>query len=215
MNFEVIILGAGGHASVLVDALKYTDIRIIGYTAPKSDAPSIKLSHLQLIGDDSAVFKYPAEQIRLVNGLGSVGSNVHRRRVFQSFKNKGYFFANIIHPSAVIAPDVLMGEGVQVMAGTIIQTGSRIGENTIVNTRASVDHDCIIGSHVHLAPGVVLSGGVQVEEGVHIGTGATVIQGIRIGKNSIVGAGSLVIKDIPEETISLGVPARVVNNEKL
>jgi sugar O-acyltransferase (sialic acid O-acetyltransferase NeuD family) len=128
--------------------------------------------------------------------------------VFEKFKGKGFTFATIVHPSAVVASDVALGEGAQIMAGAIIQPGSRIGMNTIVNTKASVDHDCLIGDHVHLSPGVTLSGDVRIYNGVHIGTGATVIQGITIGANSLVGAGSVVIADVPSEIRVLGAPAR-------
>ncbi|MDA8226231.1 MAG: acetyltransferase [Desulfitobacterium hafniense] len=209
MKYSVIILGAGGHAKVLQDALRLNGIELIGFTTPDLDKHLVN-NGTSRIGNDDTVFNYDVEQIRLINGLGSIRSTSNRRRLFNYFKNRGYLFYNVIHPSSIVASDVLMGEGVQIMAGVIVQSGTKIGKNTIVNTRVSVDHDCDIGSHVHVAPGAILSGGVEVGEGVHIGTGAIIIQGIKIGRNSIIGAGSVVVRDVPEETISIGVPARVV-----
>lgn len=210
MSFPIIVLGAGKHAKVVIDILRIQSVNVLGITDIDPGKLKEKVYGVKVIGNDDALQFYLPDSVQLVNGLGSVGSTILRKQLYNHFKSQGYSFASVIHPSAVIAFDVEISEGVQVMAGAIIQPGSYIGKNTIINTKASVDHDCIIGSHVHLAPGVTLSGDVQVGDGVHIGTGATVIQGIRIGQNSLVGAGSLVVKDVPEGATVIGVPARVV-----
>jgi sugar O-acyltransferase (sialic acid O-acetyltransferase NeuD family) len=215
MTCPVIILGSGGHAKVLIDTLLLLSVKILGATDTDTDKISKKMLGVDVIGDDQAVFNYAADQVELVNGLGSIAVTTRRKSLYNYFKEHGYRFSSIIHPSAVIASGANIAEGVQVMAGVVIQPGISIGENTIINTGAIVDHDCIIGSHVHLAPGVTLSGGVQVCEGVHIGTGATVIQGVRIGRGCIIGAGTLVLEDIPEGATAVGIPARVVKSEKL
>jgi sugar O-acyltransferase (sialic acid O-acetyltransferase NeuD family) len=210
MSLPVIVLGAGGHAKVLVDALLACSALIAGIVDPDPAQAGSELLGVPVLGDDDLVREFPPEEITLVNGLGSVGLPVARRRVFERFKGLGYGFAAVVHPSAVVAPDVVPGEGAQVMAGAVIQAGCCIGANSIVNTRASVDHDCSLGDHVHLAPGVTLSGGVTIGAGSHLGTGATVIQGIRIGAGCLVGAGSLVLRDVEPGTSVRGVPARVV-----
>lgn len=176
MNRPVMILGSGGHAKVLAEALRLAGIPIWGMT-----------SH-----DEEVLNRYAPGELELVNGVGSINVSTKRRELFERFKLKGYRFATVIHPSAVITSDVSLGEGAQIMAGVIIQPGSCIGENTILNTRVSVDHDCVIGPHVHLAPGVILSGGVTIEEGCHVGTGAVVVQGVRIEKNTLIKARQLV-----------------------
>jgi UDP-perosamine 4-acetyltransferase len=161
-----------------------------------------------VLGGDDVVSEFPPSEIQLVNGLGSVGLPVKRQQIFERFKGMGYRFATVIHPSAVLSSDVELGEGAQVIAGVVIQPGSRIGINSIINTSASVDHDCIIADHVHIAPGVTLSGGVKVGECSHIGTGATLIQGISIGSACLVAAGAVVTKDIADGAMVRGVPAR-------
>jgi len=170
-----------------------------------------KLLGVPVLGGDKLVEDFPPSEILLVNGLGSVGLPLRRQQLFEQFLTAGYAFASVIHPSAVVASNVELGEGSQIMAGSVIQPGSRIGCNVIINTRTSVDHDCIVCDHTHIAPGVTLSGGVRVGISCHIGTGATVIQNVCIGEKCLVGAGSLVLRDVLPGVTVLGAPAKVVN----
>lgn len=210
MSLPVIILGAGGHAKVLIDTLLAASAVIAGIVAPNPTLAGTKILGVPLLGGDDVVTEYPPSEILLVNGLGSIGLPANRQQLFQRFKEMGYKFATVIHPSAVIASSVVLCEGAQIMAGVVIQPGTHIGINSIINTRASVDHDCIIGDHVHIAPGVTLSGGIKVGACSHIGTGATVIQGISVGAQSIIGAGSVVLQDVAPRITVVGVPAKRV-----
>lgn len=208
MRCPVIVLGGGGHAKVLIDVLKKAGHTPAGFTDMRTGNGSIL--GVPLLGDDDIISRYNPEEVFLANGIGSVGSSSLRRNIYNEFKKRGYYFETVVHPGAIIAADSELDEGVQVMAGAVIQPGCVIGCNTIINTRASIDHDCQIGSHVHIAPGAVLSGGVHVDEGVHIGTGAVIIQGIKIGKYSVVGAGAVVTEHVPEGVVVVGVPAKEV-----
>lgn len=207
----VIVLGAGGHAKVLIDMLRLRGHEILGIADADAGKHGTTHAGCRVIGGDDAVLQHDPARIRLVNGVGSTDRPQARRRLFDDFRRRGYVFQSVTHPSTVIAGDTVLEEGVQVMAGAVIQPGSRIGMNAIVNTAASVDHDCTIGAHVHLAPGVVLSGNVRVGAGTHIGTGACVIQGIAIGENCVIGAGAVVLEDIPAGMRAAGVPARRMN----
>lgn len=204
----MIILGAGGHAKVLIDALRLRGVEILGLTDADPGKRGQLLLGIQVIGGDEEVMKYPVETVQLVNGVGSVCVNPRRRQLFEHFKNKGYRFASVFHPTAIIATDVVLSEGAQIMAGAVVQTGCRVGVNTVINTGCIVDHDCHIGGHAHVSPGATLSGGVRVGENTHIGTAATVIQGIQIGHNSLVAAGAVVIRDVPNGATVAGVPAK-------
>ncbi len=215
MTETLIMLGSGGHAKVLLEALKQQGLAVAGILTATQEQHGTLLAGIPVLGNDDVLADYPPERTRLVNGVGSVGLPQLRERIFTELSRRGYSFATVIHPAAVVAEDALLEEGAQVMAGAVIQPGSRIGRNSIINTRAAVDHDCSIGDHVHLAPGVTLSGGVTIGTGTHVGTGATVIQGITIGSAAIVGAGALVIRNVPDEIKVLGVPAREVQHERL
>lgn len=211
MNKPVIILGGGGHAKVLVDTLLNASVEIKGIIDPNPQLANSLLLGVPVLGNDDIINDFSPEEILLVNGIGSVGMPFRRRELFERFKREGYTFATVIHPSVVIASDVMLGEGTQLMAGVIIQPGCYIGKNTIINTRATIDHDCSIGDYVHIAPAGTLSGGVTVGDSCHIGTAATVIQGISIGAESIVGAGAVVVQDVTGGTTVVGVPAKVVS----
>ncbi|MGV3136458.1 acetyltransferase [Brevibacillus agri] len=202
---RVIILGGGDHARIVAEVLMLQGYQVAGYTDVTDKG---NFWGIRYLGDDSVVKTYSAEKILLANGLGSIGDNSRRKQLYLSFKEKGYSFVSAIHPNAVLSPHVIVEEGVQIMAGAVIQAGTKLGSNTIVNTRASVDHDCVIEEHVHIAPGATISGGVTVRADSHIGTGAVIIQGIVVGKSGIVGAGAVVIRDVPEQAKVVGVPAK-------
>lgn len=211
MNLPIVILGAGGHTKVLIDILLFRSVEIAGIVDPDREKYGTSILGIPVIGNDDIVLKKGPGAVMLVNGVGSVKQPALRKQLFDTFKARGFTFASVLHPSAVIAADVLLAEGVQVMAGSVIQPGCVIGRNTIINTRASVDHDCTIADHVHVAPGVTLSGGVVVDDCVHIGTGATVLQGVHIGRDSVIGAGAVVLQDVPEDALVFGVPGKVIS----
>ncbi len=206
MILPVIVLGAGGHAQVVVDTLLSMQVPIIGYCAPDNSTSGI-LEGLDYLGDDNAVSRFSADEVRLANGLGSITTVENRAKLFSRFKSMGFHFASIVHPSAVIARHVQFGEGYQIMAGVVIQPGVQCGDNIIINTCSSVDHDSRVGAHTHVAIGARISGAVTIGEKVHIGAGSTIIQGISIGNNCTLGAGTVVIRDIADNESVVGAPA--------
>lgn len=194
----IILLGGGAHAKVVIDALRNSNRNIIGLTDPNL-AKGSEYFGVKVLGEDEAVFKYSAEEVMLVNSVGSIINNNLRFDLDKLMKKNGYKFTQVIHPSVVIAHDVKIEQGAQIMAGVIIQPGVCIGESSIINSGVIVEHDCIISDNCHLAPGVTLSGNVKVGERTHIGTGTSVIQDIIIAKNCLIAAGSVIYKDIPAD----------------
>ncbi|WP_461752390.1 acetyltransferase [Methanocorpusculum sp.] len=119
----------------------------------------------------------------------------------------GLHTISFIHPWTSVAPDFVIEEGVQIMAGSCISVRVRIGKQTIVNHMANVDHDCSLGKGVHVAPGATLAGCVEVQDYAMIGAGATILPNITIGEGAIVGAGAVVTKDVASGDIVVGIPA--------
>lgn len=205
----IILLGAGGHAKVVLDLLHALDHRILGICDPELANNGVgQWRGLPVLGNDEMIEEHRPDSIALANGIGSLPNSHLRHRLHQRFKQKGYRFITLVHPSAILGSGVELGEGVQVMAGTIIQADTQLGNDVIINTGARIDHESVIGDHTHVAPGAVLSGNVTVADGGHIGPGAVVIQGVKLGQGAVVGAGTTVLSDLPAYFQLTGQPPR-------
>lgn len=201
---KLIIIGASGHGKVCADIAEkngYTEIEFL------DDNRS-----LQTCG------KWPvvgcaSDAAGVRNDLFvAIGNAATRKRLMESLPDRNW--ATLIHPDAVIADDVMIGDGTAVMAGVVINPGTKIGRGCIVNTCSSVDHDCIIGDYVHISVGAHLSGTVTVGEGTWISVGASVSNNVNICGDCTIGAGAVVVKNLEEEGTYTGVPAKIVMKTK-
>lgn len=207
MTDRLVILGAGGHARVLLDALATHDAVVEGCLAldqPGGEWPA----DIPWLGNDDALSTLDPAAVRLVNGVGAAGSTALRRAAFERAKEKGFTFESVVHPTSIIGTEVSLGEGAQVMAGAIVQKGTALGANALICIGAIIDHDARIAPHAFIAPGAAFSGNVALGDGAFVGTGATVIQGVNIGAGALVAAGAVVIGDVPDGETVGGVPAR-------
>lgn len=198
-----VLLGAGGHARVLAALARAAGYSVLGVCDPVLAANGVaKWEELDVLGDDHALERLAPGRVALMLGVGKLPTGKLRGQLYTLWRARGYFFPPLIHPAAWVAPDVKLSDGVQIMAGAMIQPGCEIGENSIVNTRVGVDHDCRIGCGVHLAPGSTLCGSVIVEDAAFVGAGATVMQGVHVGENAVIGAGVTLVRDLePNRTI--------------
>jgi UDP-perosamine 4-acetyltransferase len=208
----IVGIGAGGHARALLEiVLLRGEFEVVGLLDEDASRHDRELSGVPILGGDELLPQLFSDGIRTAFlGVGGVGDNRPRARVFERVRSIGFRFADVIHPTAIVAKSVVMGDGVVLMAGVIVNSGARLGENVIINTGAVVDHDAIIGDHVHIASGAVLSGGVEVGSYSHVGTGASIRQNVRIGQEAVVGVGAAVIGDVGQGETVAGVPARVL-----
>jgi sugar O-acyltransferase (sialic acid O-acetyltransferase NeuD family) len=205
LNRNVIVLGYSGHALVVIESVLLNNNKIFGYADfNESDKNPYSLRYLGSESDES--FGYFDDIYSFVLGIGD---NEIRTKVFNYINNKGGIFLNVIHPSASISNNVIMGKGVFVAKNTSINPFSTIANNVIINTGSNIDQECIIDSGVHLAPNATLLGNVKVGKNTFIGANSVVKQGVTIGENVIIGAGSVVLRDVSNNSILYGNPAKL------
>ncbi|AXA54963.1 acetyltransferase [Pseudomonas thivervalensis] len=211
----LVLVGAGGHAKVLLSLAKSAGFEVIGVCAPEFESREIKeWRGIKVLGGDSSIEQLDPQRIGLINGIGHVMHNSVRKTIFERYRTKGFSFPALIHPFSSVDPSVSLGQGVQVMAGAVIQADSVIGENTIINSRASIDHDCIVNANVHIAPGAVVCGSSTIGCDAFIGAGATIVQSLVVGENAVVGAGSVLVRSLPANCMSLGIKPYVTQRQQ-
>jgi sugar O-acyltransferase (sialic acid O-acetyltransferase NeuD family) len=191
----MIIYGAGGHAKVVHSCIKD---KVTLFFDDSGSFPTFKNTNVRRYSAD-------VQQDELV--IIAIGDNAVRKLIANNVK---HHFATVIANSAEVDDRSKIGIGSQVLHGAIVQCDAVIGKHSIVNTGASIDHDCVIGDFCHIAPQVTLCGNVTVGDGTIIGAGSTIIPGIVIGANCSIGAGSLVTKNISDNSIAVGSPARTI-----
>lgn len=207
---KVLILGAGGHAQVVTDILMRaheagSNCEPIGFLDDNPPLTGTVILGLPVLGTIAHLDEFDHHAV-----IVAIGDNRTRARIFESVRGRGEQVVNAVHPAAVLAPDVCLGQGVMICAGVVVNTGTVIGDNVILNTGCTVDHHNHIGNHAQFAPGVHLGGDVTIGEGTVVGIGASVISQRTIGAWSAVGAASVVTKDIPAHATAAGMPARVI-----
>lgn len=212
MSLPVIVIGAGGHAAVVADALLAAGRQVIGLTDAAADRHGSRVCGVPVLGDDTILAQYRPDQVELANGLGSLTGSVTplRRRIQESLEARGWCFCSVVHPAATVSPFATLEAAVQLMAGCVVQPGATVGKGSIVNTAAVVEHDVAVGGWSHIAPGARVCGDVGLGEGCHIGASAVVRQGVTLGPATLVGIGAVVVKSFEGNATLVGVPAHPV-----
>lgn len=206
---KIIIIGGGGHAKVLISAIKKSLLfEIVGYVDFITQGPILGV---ECLGDDSILKDFFLKGMRNVAiGIGQVNVTEKRNELVNKIKKIDFTFPAIISKDAIVNEDVLIEEGSQIFDGVVINSGSRIGKFSIINTKSTVEHDCKIGNFCHIATGAVLSGGVEISDFSMIGSNSVVVQYKKITSKCMIGAGCVVTKDIIEEGVYVGNPARKI-----
>lgn len=206
----LVMIGAGGHAKVLASLVRTAGLKLTGVCDPALVASGA--THWQgvpVLGGDDALTSLDRDAVGIVNGIGKMPGKDLRRIVYERVHAMGFDFPALVHPEAWVDDSVELADGVQIMAGCVVQPDCSIGVNSVINTRAGIDHDCHVGAHVHIAPGATLCGGIRIGDHTFVGTGTTIIQGVSVGANTMIAAGSLLTRDIPDNARTRSVAARI------
>lgn len=210
---KIVIIGAGGQARVISEILSYDrNVEVVAFIDNVIRGSDEKIMGIPVLGDHSVLPKLFKSGI--TGAIIGVGNNNTRKAHFEKIRNMGIELVNAIHPTAHVAHNAKIGEGVVIVTGATIATGVEIGNNVIVNTGAIIEHEDILEDHVHIAPGTVLAGRVTVKEGSLVGAGSVVKEYITIGENTIIGAGSIVLENVPDNVVAVGAPAKVIKIRK-
>jgi UDP-perosamine 4-acetyltransferase len=206
---KLVILGASGHAKVIIDILKglnrYDIIGCLDATFKEQEVAGVKV-----IGDDSKLPQLYSDGIR--HAFVAVGDNRLRDKLASQVINLGFVLINVISINAFLSTSVKLGHGIAIMPGAVLNVDVKVDDNVIINTGAGVDHDCVLATGCHVAPGCFLAGNVVIGKGVFLGVGCKVIPKIKIGEWSVVGAGAAVTKDLPPYSLAVGVPAKIIKH---
>lgn len=195
---KLLVIGAGGHAKVVVDAALASGLEVAAVLGQPGDAAHVL--GVPVVHDATSV---TAEAF-----IVAVGDNATRAAMFAEHSARGLLPATVVHPAAVVAPSASVGAGTFLAAGVVVNAEARVGVDVICNTGCTIDHDCVIGDHAHIGPGANLCGAVTIGDGTLVGVGACAMPGVTIGAWGTVGAGATVIGDLPDGSVSAGVPAR-------
>lgn len=198
---NLVIVGASGHGKVIADIAEkvgYTDIVFL------DDNPKVESCGIyKVVGECKSALSYKTSDF-----IVAIGNTKVRRKIQSELIKMGLHIVSLIHPAAVISPNVKIGVGTVVMAGAVINPCSVIGQGCIINTCASVDHDCRIGDYVHVSVGAHVAGTVTIEDNTWIGAGATVSNNVKIVEDCMIGAGAVVVRNIIESGTYIGIPAK-------
>ncbi len=200
---KLIIIGASGHGKVCADIgqkMKYKDITFLD-----DDKKITSCSGYDVVGTVAAFRKYLKDSVDFFVAIGNPGI---RQKIVEEIENTNGRIVTLIHPDAVICDDVEIGSGSVVMAGVVINAGTIVGKGGIVNTSSSIDHDCKLEDYVHISVGSHIAGTVNIGMHTWIGVGATVSNNVYICGDCLIGAGAVVVADIKQSGIYVGVPAR-------
>ena len=209
MNPKILIYGAAGHALVVADILRLRrEFEIVGFL---DDVNPNRHGHEfcggRILGGAEQLEQLSAQGVsQLIVAFGACRA---RMRVAGLAEEQGYTLACAVHPTSSVAADAVIGAGTVIKAGAAIDPGVRLGRNVIVGANATIAHEGVLEEGAHLSAGVDV-GKSRIGAATLIGIGATVKPGVQVGRDCLIGAGAVVVSDIPPESVAVGVPARVI-----
>ncbi|MFN3755992.1 MAG: acetyltransferase [Flavobacterium sp.] len=216
---NIFLFGASDHCKYTIDIIeKEGKYKIVGIFDKRLLPGEIFYSY-KVLGYIDDLLKL-SNSLKISKGIVAIGDNFTRMKLANEIKSiiQDFKFVNAIHPSVIIGKNSKIGDGCVFMAGVILNNDCLIGDYVFLATKSSVDHDSIISNYSSLSPGVTTGGRVTIGECTAIGIGATILHYINIGSNCVIGASSLINKDVQDNSVIYGVPGKLIrirlNDEK-
>ncbi len=213
---NIVLFGGGLNANICADIIeKNGDYKIVGIIDSNAEI-GIHLHGYEVIGRQENIQQL-VKDYDLHGGLITVGDNYGRYRLSEFIMSEipDFTFVSAVHPSTVIGKNVSIGRNAICKAGSIIAPNATIGQFCMVNAGAQIEHDCIIGDYAAVSAGSVMGGKVTIGRFSLITLGVVILDRINIGENVVVGSGSLVLKDIPDNVMVYGSPAKIIRSIEL
>ncbi|GHU42879.1 transferase [Clostridia bacterium] len=208
---DLIIFGGGGFGREVLWLAETINQKtpcwnILGFVDDYAK-PGEQINGYPVLGDTKWLLYYSEE----VFVSCAIGNAKDRRTVVSKLaQNPNIKYPILIAPDVICSSYVQIGEGTILCSGVIVTVNIVIGKHCILNLNARVGHDAVLADYVSVYPGVNISGKVLLGQCSEIGTGSSIIQGVSIGENAILGAGAVVVRDIPNDCTAVGVPAKVI-----
>lgn len=208
---KIVIIGAGGFAREVAWLLEEINIVkkdwvLLGFIDEDPKNHGKILNGYPVLGNFDCI----RTSYNQLFSICAVGSPNAKYRLVEKAEMVGLKFVNIIHPGVRLSKFTEIGVGNIICAGSIISTNVTIGNHVSINPSSTVGHDSVIGDYSTILWSVNISGNCKVETGCDIGTNASIIQGIKIGSWSVIGAGAVVVRDIPSNCTAVGIPAKPI-----
>ena len=209
---DIVIIGAGGvgrETALIIEDINEVnkEWNLLGFIDDNDDIQGSNINGYQVLGKLSSLEKYNKE----IYVVCAIANYKIKKMIIQKLKkNTNIKYATLIHPSTKLNNTVEIGEGCIVYQNVILTSNISIGNHVIISPRCGIGHDAKVEDYCSLLWNVSVSGNVLIKEGVLLGSASTIIQGLTIGEGSILGAGTVVIRDIEDNVTAVGNPARVL-----
>lgn len=204
----MLIVGAKGFAKEVLEVLYQLNQleSLVFYDDVNSDAPDILYEHFPVLKTNAAA----ADYFRTIDNSFTIGigNPFLRKKLAYQFEQLGGVFTSTISPNAHIGHfGNCIDDGCNIMTNALISNNVKIGKGALIYFNTIITHDTIIKDFVEISPGATLLGNCNIGNYSQIGSNATILPKVSIGENVIVGAGSVVTKDVPDNCLVVGVPA--------
>ncbi|MCZ2355231.1 MAG: acetyltransferase [Bacteroidia bacterium] len=212
---KIVVIGSSGHAKVAIDVIeKEGKFSIVGLIDSFKKAGQ-EVFNYQILGTEEDL-PILSKKYNLFGSFIAIGDNWQRHLMAKKIEkiSPTLNFVSTFHPSVQLARGAIIGKGTIATAESVVNSDCEIGTFCIINTKASLDHDCIMGNFSSLAPNATTGGNVKIDAFSSISLGANIIHNRNIGKHTVIGAGSVVLNDIPDYCVAYGTPAKVIRTRQ-